>query len=354
MSKKINTPYFTLYRERLESNLNRIKEIEQKGGVKILHTLKSFNEPNILPTIAQKLTGMSISSPKELRVAQQAKAKHLHLYAPAFKEDELQEMVENISTLSFNSLGQWDRFKKVNGSKGLRINPKLHLPIPNHCNPNLDYSRLGVDYREFLDSFSEDKERFNNLDGLHFHALFQSSEQGVVVLLDFIMEQFKEVLSHLKWLNLGGGHNFTDIDYNIDIFCKTIENFKKIYPNIELIFEPGESVTKGSGDFVCTVLDIVNIANNKVVILDTSVETHLLDIAIVNLRLKVKGTQADSTPYFYELAGNSCIQGDYIGDYFFKEELKIGSKVIFEDMMGYSMVKMTEFNGIPKAKLYLL
>jgi len=347
------TPYFSMHKAKLEGNLAKLRTIEKRSGVKILHTLKSFNEPTVMPLIASELSGMSLASAKELQMAQEAKAQYLHLYAPAFKASELEKMATQIDTLSLNSLTQWSSFKHLDCSKGVRINPKLHLPIPDHCNPNVAYSRLGVDAFEFLEHYKEQSEEFKALEGLHFHALFQSSVEGVVLLLDFITQHFNELLPQLKWLNLGGGHNFTEVNYNIDYFCKTIDNFKNPYPNIELIFEPGESVTKGCGEFVTTVLDIVNVGEHKVAILETSVETHLLDVAIVNLRLKVKGTQADSTPYFYELAGNSCMQGDYIGEYFFKEDLEIGSQVIFEDMMGYTMVKMTEFNGMEKANFYL-
>ena len=347
------TPYFVMHEQKLMQNIERLQEIERRAGVHILHTLKSFNQSSVLSIIAEKLSGMSIASKKELELAQSAKAKHLHLYAPAFKFSELKAMSEQIETLSLNSLAQFEASKGLNCSKGLRINPKLHLPIPNHCNPNLHTSRLGLDGGEFLEYYQENRESFNELEGLHFHALFQSSEQGLIILLEHIVANFKELLPKLKWLNLGGGHNFTDLNYNIDSFCKEVDKFKKLYPNIELYFEPGESVTKGCGEFVCTVLDIVNIGGQQVAILDTSVETHLLDVAIVNMRLKVKGTQSNSTPYCYELAGNSCMQGDYIGEYFFKYELEIGSEIIFEDMMGYTMVKMTEFNGMDSADFYL-
>ena len=353
MSREMKTPYFVMHKDKFMHNLKKLQHIEQKANVRILHTLKSFNQETVLPSISQKLAGMSIASKKELTMAKKAGARHLHLYAPAFKEQELKEIIEEVDTLSFNSLGQWQRFKGLNCSKGLRINPKLHLPIPDHCNPNLDYSRLGVDAAEFLESFHENPQNFSNLEGLHFHALFQSSEQGLSILLEHILAHYKKVLPTLKWLNLGGGHRFTDVNYNVDSFCKEIDNFKKLYPNIELFFEPGESVTEGCGEFVTTVLDIVNIGGQKVVILDTSVETHLLDVAIVNMRLNIQKTQSESTPYFYELAGNSCMQGDYIGEYFFQKELFVGEQVVFENMMSYSMVKMTEFNGMEKAEFYL-
>ena len=342
-----------MHENKLMQNLAKLQELESKAGVHILHTLKSFNQASVLPIISEKLSGMSIASPKELTMAKGTNAKHLHLYAPAFKSEQLESMIDHIDTISFNSLNQWNAFKSLNSSKGLRINPKLKLEIPSHCNPNLEASRLGLDSLEFIESYRNNQELFKELEGLHFHALFQSSELGVSLLLNHIVLNYQEVLPQIKWLNLGGGHNFTSVDYKIDSFCKEVDKFKKLYPNIELYFEPGESVTKGCGEFVTTVLDIVNVADKKVVILDTSVETHLLDVAIVNVPLKVRGTQNESTAYFYVLAGNSCLQGDIIGEYFFKEEVKIGDKIIFENMMAYSLVKMTEFNGMEKAKFYL-
>ena len=351
MSRK--TPYFVMHKEKLIENLKRLKKIDSYADVYILHTLKSFNEPSVLPTIATALSGMSISSKQELLLAKDAKAHHIHLYAPAFKPYEIETMHQSIDTLSFNSLRQYETFSKLNVSKGIRINPKLHLLIPSYCNPNISSSRLGVDFEEFLHQYSKNRIKFKDLEGLHFHALFQSLEQGVVLLLEHILTHYKDILPQLKWINLGGGHNFTDLNYNIDNFCKGIDYFKSQYPNIQLYFEPGESVTKGCGEFVTTVLDIVKVDNKKIAILDTSIETHLLDVAIAGIPLKVKSTTPHQTPYFYELAGNSCIQGDLIGEYFFQEELHIGSKIIFEDMMSYTLVKMTQFNGMQKANFYL-
>ena len=347
----MNTPYFRMSRQRLEENLRKIETIQQLSGVKILHTIKSFNQESVLPLINNKLSGMSIGNINELTMAKKAGAEHIHLYAPAYKKEELKKIIEDVTTVSFNSLNQWNNFQNLSqkASMGLRINPKLHLPIPSHCNPNLDYSRLGIDYKEFIEAFQENPNQFSSLEGLHIHALFQSSEEGTFLLLDHIIQNFQQILPQIQWINLGGGHNFTSNAFNVNNFNLTVKNFETLYPKIQLYFEPGESTTKDSGEFITTVLDIIHIADQNIVILDTSTETHLLDVAIVNQRLRIEGTQATSTPYFYELTGNSCLQGDYIGAYFFKEPLEIGSKVIFQDMMGYTMVKMNEFNGIEKA-----
>ena len=344
-----------MHQEALEQNLEQLHYLETKANVKILHTLKSFNKSSITPLISNKISGMSVSSLKEIKMAEQAEAKHLHLYAPAFKEEDFIEASQKVHTLSLNSLSQWKRFAHLasKSSLGLRINPKLFLPIPDYCNPNLSYSRLGIDYQEFLENFHHNREDFSSLEGLHFHALFQSSFQGLEILLEHITQHYQAILPQLKWLNLGGGHNFTDSKYETEEFITSIRKFKERYPHIELYFEPGETVIKGCGDFVCSVLDIITIENEEVAILDTSIETHLLDVAIVNQRLHVEGTDSYSTPYFYHLAGNSCLQGDMIGVYFFVEALEVGSKVTFKDMMGYTMVKMTEFNGMKKANFVL-
>jgi len=346
------TPYFAMEHQRLIHNLERLSYLEQHADIKILHTLKSFNHPSVLPTIAQRLSGISVSSPQEITMATNARANHLHLYAPAFSEDFLSSLGREIATLSFNSLGQWERFSSLplHASLGLRINPKLHLPIPSYCNPNLDESRLGVDSHHFIEQYHQSPNRFAKLEGLHLHALFQSSVEGLSILLDHCYQYYGEILPQLQWLNLGGGHNFTDEGYDVARYVSLIQTFKSHYPHITLYFEPGESVIKDTGVFVATVLDIVDYN----VILDTSIETHLLDVAIVNKRLNVQGTSSSATPHYYALTGNSCLQGDIIGEYFFHTPLKIGDKVIFEDMMGYSMVKMTQFNGMKPANFIII
>jgi len=351
----METPSFVMYRQAVEKNLEKIQQIEKEADVKILHTVKSFNQPFVLSLIGSALSGMSVGNITELKMAQKAGAEDIHLYAPAYKENELKEIMEQVTTLSFNSLNQFNRFKNLSktASMGLRINLKLHLPIPYHCNPNEYSSRLGVDYIEFLEAFKKNPSEFNGLAGLHFHSLFQSSEAGTSILLDHILEHYQTILPKLKWINLGGGHLFTSDNFNVNNFIETVNIFQLLYPKIQLYFEPGEAVTKGCGEFVTTVLDVIHIAGQNVAILDTSTETHLLDVAIVNQRLKVKDTQSNSTPYFYELTGNSCLQGDIIGEYFFTHPLKIGDQVIFEDMMGYTMVKMTKFNGIKEASFIL-
>jgi len=351
----MKTPYFIMNREKLEKNLKKIKRIEEESNVKIFHTIKSFNQENVLKIIASTLSGMSVGSANELNMAKEAQSQATHLYAPAYSKESLEELIDKVDTLSFNSLTQWRTFHNLHNkpSMGLRINPRLHLPIPDYCNPNLDYSRLGVEYLEFIETFKNKTIDFYNLEGLHFHSLFQSSEVGTQLLLDHIETYYQAVLPQLRWINLGGGHHFSSDNFNVNNFIQRVKSFQNAYPNIQLYFEPGESIVKNTGSFIVTILDIIQIAGVNIVIVDTSTETHLLDVAIVNQRLTINGTQRESTPYFYEISGNSCLQGDLIGEYFFQKPLKIGETITFEDMMGYSMVKMTEFNGMSKANFYL-
>ncbi|CAA6802401.1 MAG: Carboxynorspermidine decarboxylase, putative [uncultured Sulfurovum sp.] len=354
MNNIMPTPYFIMYENKLIQNLNTLKVLEEKANIHILHTIKSFNQSSVLPLISAKLSGMSITSPKELEMAQKANTKHIHLYAPAFKKEMLESMLKNISTLSLNSLGQWQQYQSIPVSKGLRINPKLSLQIPRYCNPNTNTSRLGVNYLEFLNEYKKDHSQFTELEGLHFHALFQDTIEGLTLLIKHIECNYQNILPKLKWLNLGGGHDFTNPNYDINGFVKLLKAFQKKYPHLKIYFEPGETVTKGCGDFVTTILDIIKNAKHNIVILDTSIETHLLDVTIIKQRLKVKGTKSELTPYVYELSGNSCLEGDTMGQYFFTKDLKIGNQIIFEDMMPYTMVKMTEFNGMEKASFNLL
>ena len=350
MSKQ--SPYFLLYREKLLKNLTLLQEIESRAGITILHTLKSFNEATILPTISSKISGFSVSSKGELKLAKEANAKKLHTYSPAFVDSELQEFVKYVDTISFNSLSQWDKFTNITASKGLRLNPMLDLDIPNYCNYNSKNSHLGVDYREFLKRFTKSKSRFKNLEGLHFHALFKSDYNGVKKLFEHILNNYRELLPNLKWLNLGGGHNFTSPNYNIESFFKELTKFKEQYPNIELIFEPGEAVLHNCGEFVCTVLDINDNGDEKSAILNTSTETHLLDVAITKLKPKIKNA-VSSGKHSYKLCGNSCQNGDIIGKYSFEKALKIGDELIFEDMLSYTLVKLTRFGRVDKPKLYV-
>ena len=350
MTDKHPTPCFVLERHKLEANLARLAYLQEQTGVRILHTLKSFNSEKGLEIIAKSLSGFSAGNQNELNALKAIGYQHIHTYTPAFRPDEIETLARQNDTLSFNSLGQWESDAPIasnNCSIGLRINPQLTLKQPKYCNPN-NTMRLGVPYQTFLREITHSPDAFQHLEGLHFHVFCSQGLSGLKYLLAHITRHYREVLPRLKWLNLGGGHQLADETYDDEGFITLINAFKSQYPRLTILFEPGESVVAKTGYFITTILDIIP-ADIPIVILDTSIEAHLLDIAITKQKPDIRGTMNHPTPYHYQLSGLSCIAGDTIGDYYFDKTLQIGDTVLFEDMMGYTIVKQTEFNGIAKA-----
>lgn len=345
----MNRPTFVLEKKRLEENLAHFDYLSKETGIIWLYTLKAFHEREGLDVIAKHFKGFSIGNHNEYDKVKNY-ASLFHSYAPAYDEDEVERLAKQSNTMSFNSLSQWKRYAKSCSkfcSLGLRINPKLALTQPAYCDSNI--SRLGVDYELFL----EQKETWEHLEGLHFHALCHQSLPALEKLFKHIETHYKTLLPTLKWLNLGGGQNFTDKHYDNEGFIKLIQSFKSRYPHLTLYFEPASSVVFECGYFACEVLDIIE-AKIPIVILNTSTEAHLLDVAITKQKPKVKDTSSKITPYKYELTGMSCIAGDVIGEYHFKKKLHIGDTVIFEDMLGYTLVKQNTFNGLRKAAFKML
>ena len=362
----IHKPLFVMEQTKLLKNLNKLTYLQEQSGIKILHTLKSFNQNEGLEIISKHLSGFSVGNSVELEMIEPRKSQHTHSYAPFFSPNELENIAKYSTTMSFNSLQQWSDNASIASqysSIGLRINPQLTIKQPKYCNPNYN-NRLGVPYKIFLENI-RNPETFTHLEGLHFHAFCGQGLDGLKYLLAHISKEYSNLLPRLKWLNLGGGHNFTNNSYDSEGFIALINAFKSKNPHLVLIFEPGESVIKNTGYFRTTILDIIpsfHINNKKAtkaqqlntVILNTSIETHLLDIAITKQTPRVRGSTQHKTPYLYQLSGMSCIAGDIIGTYYFEKPLEIGENIIFEDMMGYTMVKQTEFNGIKKAEFLLV
>jgi len=340
------TPYFAVNLKKLRSNLEKLQKLEALANIKILHSIKSFKHLDISPIIANSLSGFSIGSKMELKIALKSKAKELFLYSPAFKESDLKTLSKSVDKISLNSIAQWDKFCNLSNSLGLRINPKLNFKIPSYCNPNLEDSRLGVKHSTFLSAYNKD--RFKNLKGLHFHIMYSANAKELKALLEFLNREYKDILKNLEWLNLGGGYNFTSANFNSQEFISLLKEFQNRYKNLTIYFEPGEAVVKNAGKFVCSVVDIID----NIAILDTSIEAHLLDVAIFKKSLKLKKSMQGFN-YTYKLTGNSCLAGDTVGTYSFKNRLEVGSKVIFEDMLAYTTVKLTNFNGFTAPPLVI-
>lgn len=341
----MNRPTFVLEKHKLEANLAHFAYLAKETGVVWLYTIKAFHEEEGLEMISHTFNGFSIGNSKEYSKVKKYH-KHLHSYAPAFYEDEIVTLVKKSDTMSFNSLSQWHRYAPVcskYSSLGLRINPHLKLTQPSYCDTNI--SRLGVHYQDFLEQYHD----LGNLEGLHFHALCHQEFPALKKLFEHIERNYQALLPKLKWLNLGGGQNFSNEEYDREGFITLIQNFKRNYPHLTLYFEPGSALVHNAGYFECTILDIIE-AYTPIVILNTSIETHLLDVAITKQKPKVRDSSPIKTVHRYELAGMSCIAGDTIGRYDFNRKLNIGDKIIFEDMLGYTLVKQTSFNGLKEVR----
>jgi len=342
------SPCFVLERQKLEKNLAIFGMLEEKTKAIFLYTLKCFHKKEGLEIIKSKLSGFSIGNSTELSQVKAFEDKHLHSYAPAYYPNEAITLAKASKSMSFNSLSQWQKYAPLchrHSSLGLRINPRLHLTQPSHCDTSHSHSRFGISYSKFLLLFQNQKELFKHLDGLHFHIFCYQSVDALEILLAHIEDNYQEILPSLKWINLGGGQNFTDTNYDQEAFIKALNLFTQNYPQIQLYFEPASSVVANTGYFSTRILDII-IATPSIVILDTSIETHLLDIAITKQEIRPSQASDKKTPYHYQLTGMSCIEGDIIGTYYFDKPLKIGDSLSFEDMIGYTLVKQTRFNGI--------
>ena len=341
-------PTFVLLKDKLQKNLDICQELTQYTNTQILYTLKGFDKVEGVSQIANSVSGFSIGNINELSQIECYIDKQIHTYAPAYHPKEVIPLSKASDTMSFNSITQWTQYHQIsspNTSIGLRINPKISLSQPSHCDSSHSQSRFGVSYSKFLLIYNSNRELFRDLDGLHFHIFCHQKLSSLKILLKHIATSYRDILPKLKWLNLGGGQEFTSTNYDKNGLYKLLNTFRLEYPHITIYFEPCSAIVANTGYFQTTILDIIE-ESPSIVILDTSIEAHLLDIAITNQQPKIKKSSNAPTPYAYRLTGVSCVETDNIGTYYFHSPLQIGDTIIFEDMIGYTMVKQTRFNGI--------
>jgi carboxynorspermidine decarboxylase len=339
----INTPAYVIEEDLLERNLQILDRVQKEAGCKVLVALKGYATWSTFDLLEKYLSGATASGLWEAKLAQM-KPWEVHTYCPAFKEDEIDEVADISHTVVFNSFNQLERFEKKVKDKaliGLRVNPGVSsspVPLYDPCAP---YSRLGITKENFKAN------NLKNVSGLHFHALCEQLESALERTLEGFEERFGEYLKDMEWVNFGGGHHITRDGYDVDKLIKMIKEFKNRYPNIKDIYlEPGEAVGLNAGYLVAEVLDIID-NGMQIAILDTSAEAHMPDVLAMPYRPNVRGAgKPGEKQYTYRLGGVTCLAGDVIGDYSFDEPLKIGDKIIFEDMAIYTMVKNTAFNGI--------
>jgi len=341
--KTIQTPAYILEEKKLRENLELLDYIQKQSGAKILLALKGFAFKASFPLMREYLHGCCASGLHEARLAHEVFQKEVHTYAPAFKEEEIEEIIMISNHLVFNSFSQWQKYKEKTKGKvscGLRINPEVSAAPTDLYNPCALHSRLGITKKEFREDLLE------GIEGLHFHALCEQNADALEIVLQSFKEKFGHLIPRMKWINFGGGHHITRKDYDVEKLIMILNEFKKHY-DVEVYLEPGEAVGWQTGVLVATVLDIVH-NGIEIAILDTSAEAHMPDTIIMPYRAEVRGAgEAGEKAHTYRLAGNTCLAGDIMGDYSFDVPLEIGDKIIFEDQIHYTIVKNTTFNGIP-------
>jgi len=339
----IQTPYYIIDEKLLIKNLEILRSVSEKTGAHILLAQKAFSMFELYPLIGRYLHGTTASSLFEARLGYENMGGETHIFAPVYKEDEIDEILSICGHIVFNSFSQWKKYRKkalIEGVKcGIRVNPELSTQEHAIYDPCTQGSRLGVTKQNFRPDLLE------GISGLHFHTLCEQNADDLIKTLAVFEEKFGMYLPEMEWVNFGGGHHITREDYDIPALISCIKRFKEKY-DVEVYLEPGEAVSLNAGYLVSSVLDIID-NNIKTAVLDTSAACHMPDVLEMPYRPNIiGGGPPDERAYAYRLGGNTCLAGDIIGDYSFDKSLKAGDKLVFCDMAHYTMVKNNTFNGI--------
>lgn len=344
---KVPSPCYVMEEELLRKNLSLIKSVKDRAGVEIILAFKSFAMWKSFPVFREYIDSSTASSLYEARLAFEEMGSKAHTYSPAYTEADFPGIMACSSHITFNSFSQFERFYPsvvTEGSGiscGIRVNPEFSEVETELYNPCAPGTRFGVTADLLPEVLPQ------GIDGFHCHTLCESSSYNLEKTLFHLEAKFGKYLPHLKWLNLGGGHLMTRKDYDVEHLISLLKGLKSRYPNLQIILEPGSAFTWQTGVLVSTVVDIVESRGIKTAILDVSFTCHMPDClempykpAVRNATDEVEGKPA------YRLGGNSCLSGDYMGQWSFDKPLAIGDHVIFEDMIHYTMVKTSMFNGI--------
>lgn len=345
----VQTPYFVIDEEIIDTNLQILDYVMKESGAKILLAQKAFSVYQCYPQIAEVLCGSTASGLHEARLGWEEMGGETHVFSPAYQDHWFDEVMDYADHFVFNSLSQWEKFapraKAKGKSCGLRINPAHSTQeeaIYDPCSPGSRFGVLAEDLKQA---------KVEGLDGLHFHTLCEQNVDALVETLEVVERDFGDMLHGMKWLNLGGGHHITRVDYDVDTLIKTVKRLRETY-DVEVYLEPGEAVVLNAGYLVTSVVDLVH-NDMDIAVLDASAACHMPDVIEMPYRppLENSGEKGDYA-YDYRLGGPSCLAGDVIGDYSFKAPLAIGDKLIFDDMALYTMVKTNTFNGMNLPGIY--
>ena len=349
--QELKTPVYVCEEALLEANLTLLKDVAERSGATVLLALKGFAFKALAPLVDTYLSGCTCSGLHEAKFAKEYFKGTIHTYSPAYKEEDIDEVIALSDHLIFNSFNQWQKYKdKALGktSCGLRLNPEVSSSPVDLYNPCGLYSRLGITQANMQESL------LDGIEGLHFHALCEQDASALEAVLRCFEVRFGTLIPQMKWINFGGGHHITRESYDVEKLIQLIKDFKALYPGIKVYLEPGEAVGWQTGTLVASVLDIVH-NGMDIAILDISAEAHMPDTLAMPYRAAIRGAgEVGEKPYMYKLGGPTCLAGDIMGDYSFDAPLKIGDKLIFEDMIHYTIVKNTTFNGVKLPDLAVL
>lgn len=349
---ELPTPCYVIDEQALINNLEILKGVQDRTGCKILLAQKAFSAFCTYPLISRYLSGTTASGLYEARLGYECFAKETHVFAPAFKDSEFQELAKICKHIVFNSFSQLEKFRPVweknKLSVGIRLNPEFSTQEGHEIYDPCAYgSRLGVTKANFRPDL------LTNVDGFHFHTLCEQNSDDLVKTFEAVEKSFGEYFYNAKWLNLGGGHHITRDDYDIKALEELIIYIRQKY-DVEVYLEPGEAVALNAGYLVTEVMDIVH-NGLDILILDTSAACHMPDVLEMPYRPPLRNSgKPNEKKHTYRLSSCTCLAGDVIGDYSFDEEIKIGDRLIFEDMAIYSMVKNNTFNGMPLPSIILM
>lgn len=351
---KINelpTPCYVIDENIIEENCKVLADVMKKTGCHVLLAQKAFSNYALYPLIGKYLSGTTASGLYEARLGREEMGRENHVFAPAYKDEDMDELVKICDHIVFNSISQLEKHKEKcrNVSIGIRVNPEFSTQNGHEIyDPCGKGSRLGVT-ADLLRNAD-----LTGIDGLHFHTLCEQNSDDLKKTLDVVEEKFDFLLRKVKWVNFGGGHHITRKDYNVELLCDCITHIKEKY-NVKVYIEPGEAVALNAGYFITTVLDKVKNSGITCLILDGSAACHMPDVLEMPYTPPLSEGSIIETPekeFDYRLGGNTCLAGDIIGNYRFDHDVQIGERLTFCDMAIYSMVKNNTFNGIPLPSIY--
>lgn len=355
--QEITRPTYIVEEDELRKNLHLIQSVTKSADIEIILAFKAFALWKTFPIFREYIHATTASSLFEARLALHEFGAKAHTYSPAYTDYEMEEIAQCSSHVTFNSLTQFNRHKEVaikhQSSIGIRINPEYSEVETDLYNPCAPGTRFGITSDMLPSTLPQE------IEGFHCHCHCESSAEEFQRSLQEIEKRFSPWFQQIKWINFGGGHLMTKAGYNIDLLVTMLTEFKKRYPHLQVILEPGSAFAWQTGTLVAQVVDIVENKGIQTAIINASFTCHMPDCLEMPYHPRIRQAQHTQDQYtenghIYRIGGNSCLSGDYMGYWVFDHPLQIGENIIFEDMIHYTTVKTNMFNGISHPSIALL